>query len=442
MKVLVIWPPHIPSYFNAGHHTPLYMTAGHLRRQPAVEQVDVRDTGVLNTHWKAVGDLLYQGRYDVIAMMNDFDAVDGFERFTAYARELSPHSRLITFGRLSSMNPGFFQRYGLDAIVQSGDYEPGVAHYVASLAAGTSGTALPGVAVREGDRWIPPSREGDSLPSDQWTLPDVREIPYDHYDRLYARDEDKFCGIPFRRELVVPAARGCPIGCEFCEVHEIFGLRERRLSVDDTVAYIETSMRALTFEYVAFYAPTFTLDKRWVRDLCGRFLKGPVSPRWKCATTVHHVDKDLVELMGRAGCVRISVGLETLEPDGHGALPRAKRVHEERFRELAAQCARAGIELNAFVIVGLPGTGAEGAARTRALVGEVGARFRPTMYTRLHDMTPAMTPLEISRYNRQLIADPGRAPDEGLYDFLFGQETRVTSVYERIPVASSARSEE
>ncbi|SDF98744.1 Radical SAM superfamily protein [Sinosporangium album] len=441
MKVLVVWPPHVPSYFNAGHHTPLYMTAGYLRAQPYVERVDVRDAGVLNTHWKAIGDLLYQGRYDVIAMMNDFDAVDGFERFTAYARELSPDSRLITFGRLSSMNPGFFQRYGLDAIVQSGDYEPGVAHYLASLAAGTPHTALPGVAVRHGERWVPPAREGDALPSAEWVLPDVREIPYEHYDRLYARDEDKFCGIPFRRELVVPAARGCPVGCEFCEVHEIFGLRERRLSVDATVAYIEESTRALPFEYVAFYAPTFTLDKRWVRELCNRFLAGPVSPRWKCATTVHHLDADLVELMGAAGCVRISVGLETLEPDGHGALPRTKRIHEERFRDLAEQCAKAGIELNAFVIVGLPGTGAEGARRTRTLVGEVGARFRPTMYTRLHDMKPTMTPLEVSRYNRHLIAEPGGADDDGLYEFLFGRETRVTSVYERIPSVADRSAE-
>lgn len=436
MRILVIWPPHVPSYFNAGHHTPLYMTAGHLRRLPSVDRVDVKDAGVFNTHWKAIGDLLHQGRYDVIAMMNDFDAVDGFERFTAYARELSPDSRLLTFGRLSSMNPGFFQRYGLDAVVQSGDYETGVAHYVTALAAGTPHAPLPGVAVRDGDQWKPPARGGDSLSPDQWTLPDVEEIPYEHYDRLYARDEDKFCGIPFRRELVVPTARGCPIGCEFCEVHEIFGLRERRLSVEAAVAYIEESLRALPFEYVSFYAPTFTLDKRWVRELCARFLAGPVSPRWKCATTVHHLDADLVDLMGRAGCVRISVGLETLEPDGHGSLPRAKRIEEGRFEALAEQCTRAGIELNAFVIIGLPGTGAEGARRTRELVEKTGARFRPTMYTRLHDMTPSMQPLEISRYNRQLIADPHHGPDDGLYDFLFGHEGRVTSVYERIPVAA------
>ncbi|MFE7277011.1 B12-binding domain-containing radical SAM protein [Streptomyces sp. NPDC057623] len=434
MKVLVIWPPHVPSYFNAGHHTPAFMTAGHLRRDPRVTRVDVRDAGVLNMNWKAVGDLLFQGDYDVVAVMNDFDAVDGLERFIAYTRELSPRSRLVTFGRLSSMNPGYFKRYDLDAIVQSGDYECGVAHVVDAVAGGWPAGPLPGVAVRAAGQWHDPRQPGGSLPAEDWTLPDVDEIPYAAYDRLYARDDHKFCGIPFRRELVVPAARGCPIGCDFCEVPSIFGLKERRLSVDRVIEYIETAFARHPFEYVAFYAPTFTLDRRWVKELCERFQQGSLRPRWKCATTIHHLSEELVTLMGASGCVRISVGLETLEPDSQGNLPRAKQIEDEKFRTLAGWCEHAGIELNAFVIVGLPGTTPAGVARTIEVARRTGARVRPTMYTPYHGMPATLSPLEISRYNRQLVAEPG---DPGTmrewYEFLFGAEDRLTKVYEAIP---------
>ncbi|AUG78267.1 Putative radical SAM protein [Kitasatospora sp. MMS16-BH015] len=440
MKVLVIWPPHVPSYFNAGHHTPAFMTAGHLRRDPRVSRVDVVDAGVLNMNWKAVGDLLFQGDYQVVAVMNDFDAVDGLERFLTYVRELSPQSTVVTFGRLSSMNPGHFTRYDLDAIVQSGDYECGVAHVVSAVAEGGLAEALPGVAVRVGTEWLVPRQVGETLPAEEWTLPDVAEIPYAAHDRLYFNDDHKFCGIPFRRELVVPAARGCPVNCDFCEVPAIFGLRERRLSVDRVVEYIEQAYAQLPFEYVAFYAPTFTLDKRWVRELCERFIEGPVQPRWKCATTVHHLTEELVTLMGRAGCVRISVGLETLETDAQGTLPRAKHIEDDRFRTVARWCEQAGIELNAFVIVGLPGTTPAGVARTVATAREVGARVRPTMYTPYHAMSPALSTAEISRYNRQLIAEPGSGdPVEAerraaWYAFMFGAERRLTTVYESVPL--------
>jgi hypothetical protein len=151
---------------------------------------------------------------------------------------------------------------------------------------------------------------------------------------------------------------------------------------------------------------------------------------------VHHLDEELVGLMGRSGCVRVSVGLETLEPEGHGALPRAKRVHEERFRELGAWCAAAGVELNAFVIVGLPGTTAAGVAWTREVAHEVGARFRPTVYTPFEQLTPSMTLEEVAAYNRQLLPPGTCPPDEDpieLYRFVFGREDRLTEVYNRIP---------
>lgn len=448
--VLLIWPPHVPSYFNAGHHSPLYMVAGHLRHMPQTGRVDTCEAGTLSMNWKGIGDLLYQGHYDVIAVMNDFDAVDGLARFAEYVRALSPSSRMITFGRLSSLNPVFFRRFDLDAVVQSGDYECGVAQYVAACSAPRSEDArtagLPGVAVRHGDDWLEPDGHGDRLPPERWVLPDIDEIPYQDYDRFYSRDEYKFCGIPFRRELVVPAARGCPVGCEFCEVPEIFGLRERRLPVDTVIDYIHDSYARHPFEYVAFYAPTFTLDWQWVRELCQRFIEGPVSPQWKCATTVHHLSEDLITLMGRAGCVRISVGLETLEEEGQGGLPRNKRIEAERFRSLAQWCTAAGIELNAFIIVGLPGTSVEGTARTIELARSLGARIRPTMYTPYREMTGRMTTQQVARFNRQLITpEPaldaaggdraaGRHTEaDARYAFLFGPEDRLTSVYERIP---------
>lgn len=435
MRVLVIWPPHVPSYFNAGHHTPLYMTAGYLRRQPEVETVTVVEAGLLNMNWKAVGDLLHQGRHDVIAIMNDIDAVDGVERFIRYARALSPDSRLVTFGRLSSMLPGCFTGLDLDAVVTSGDVEAGVVEYVRALAAGGPTGGLPGTAVRVAGEWFQQSVPGPMLPAEEWALPDVREIPYEHYDQLYAQDTHKFCGIPFRRELVVPVARGCPIGCEYCEVHQIAGLRERRLSVSSALAYIDASKAISSFEYVAFYAPTFTLNRKWVRELADALLARPEPLRWKCATTVHHLDEELVALMGKSGCVRISVGLETLEPEGHGALPRAKRIHEEQFLELGRWCREAGIELNAFVIVGLPGTSSAGVERTREVVQAAGARFRPTVYTPFEQMAPTLTPAEVSHYNRQLLPPGLEIADDPaeLYGFVFGEERRVTTVYERIP---------
>jgi radical SAM superfamily enzyme YgiQ (UPF0313 family) len=434
MKVLMVWPPHVPSYFNAGHHTPLYMTAGYLRRIEGVESLSVIEAGVLNMNWKAMGDALYQNAFDVIAVMNDIDAVDGLERFIYYARSLSPKCRIITFGRLSSLNGMLFRNFDLDAIVMSGDYECGVAEYVTHLRRGALDGGLPGTAVRIGGTWHEPCGHGEVLPPEDWVLPDVGEIPYRWYDNLYADDAHKFCGIPQRRELVVPVARGCPIGCSFCDVPSVFGLKERRISVARAINYIRESRARSPFEYVAFYAPTFTLDKGWVRELAHSLMNSGERLHWKCATTVHHLDRDLVALMGESGCVRISVGLETLEPSARGTLPRAKQIHEEKFRALAEWCRPSGVELNAFVIVGLPGTTTAGIARTRAVVAECGARFRPTVYTPFEELR-ADRPGDLNRFNRQILpssATKENADAADLYRFVFGIDDRLTAVQEKI----------
>lgn len=435
-RALVIWPPQVLSYFNAGHHLLLYSVAGYLRERAGFA-VDVVDGSVESSTWKEIGDRLHQGDYDVIAIANDLDGVDGLSRMISYARELSPRSRLVTFGRLSGMRPDLFTRFDLDGIVGSGDYEPAVAAFGELTRLGWApDRPIAGVHLRTDDGWRKPDAPGSFLPSEQWVLPDVREIPYHCYDWLYRDDQNKFCGIPGRMELVVPAARGCPVGCDFCEVPAVFGKPDRRLTVSRTLSYIEQSFASLPFEYVAFYAPTFTINRRWVTSLCDELVRRGSPYPWKCATTVHHLDESLVRLMGSSGCVRISVGLETLEVEAHPGMPRIKHKDDNDIGDLAGWCTDAGIELNCFVVVGLPGTTIAGAEATIARVRELGARVRPTIYAPHEQLSAELGVEEISLHNRQILRDGTiSVPDERrrAYDIVFGEELRKTQVGKRVP---------
>jgi len=432
LRILVIAPPSVPSYFNAGHHLPVFEVSAYLRRLPTPLVVKAIDASALSVTWKDVADLLVNQHFNIIAIMNDFDTLDGFARFVHYARALSRTSYLITFGRLSQQIPAFFERYDLDAIVTSGDYEAGVAGYIQWLSQ-VQGNP-PGIAIRRGVGWEQPSQNGLMLSPDEWVLPDIDEIPYAAYDRLYLRDQNKFCGIPERRELVVPVARGCPIRCFFCEVWRREGLRERRLPVSRVLSYIEEAFSSAPFEYVSMYAPTFTLNKKWVKELCNELIIRGARYPWKCSTTLHHLDEALVELMAQSGCIRISVGLETLDPGGRDTLPQIKQVEGERFEAISSWCQQSGIELNCLVIVGLPGTTVEGAKYTMAYVREKGARVRPTIYTPYDQLRPEMDEGDVIAFNRQLFTNAASLGDSAeLYQLVFSEEPTSTRVMEMIP---------
>jgi radical SAM superfamily enzyme YgiQ (UPF0313 family) len=399
MRVLVVRPPEVPTYFNAGHHLPVFLVSQYLRQQAPDWTVDALDAGALNVTWKELGARIWRGGYDVIACMNDLDQGPVMDDLVGSARALSPNARLVTFGRLGARLPGHFERYDLDGIVTDGDYEAGVLAFCRWLRDPDS--PRPGIAVRSAGRWLPADASGRLLPVDEWALPDVGEIPYGAYDRLYQRDDNRFCGLPGRRELVVPVARGCPIGCGFCEVWQREGRRERRLPVERVVDYILTAYRTAPFDYVSMYAPTFTLRRAWVLGLCDALDACGLGVVWKCTTTVEHLDEPLVARMAATGCTRVSVGVETLEPRPLSLMPAQKHDDGRRIAEVAVWCERHGIELNCFVILGLPGATVGGTESTVRRLRAQGARVRPMFFVDYAGMDPAMDERQIAAFNRR-----------------------------------------
>ncbi len=366
--------------------------------------VVTRDFGALQATWRTVCRLLVADDFDLIAVFNDFDAIDGIERFLHYCRELQPQARLLTFGRASRLRPQLFTGLLFDAIAWSGDYEDAVGSYVDHL---VDGLPTRGVMLRTGPETFEKGAPGAFLPAPRWSLPDVREIPYDAYERLYSDDLDKFCGIPDRRELVVPLARGCPVGCAFCDVPKQQGSADRRLSVQRTLDYIESSLSHRPFDYVSFYAPTFTLRRRWVEEFCEATRDRLPALRWKCVTTLGHLNEGLLRTMAEAGCVRVSVGLETTHlPTAREHLPGAKAATLGRFEEVSEWCLRADIELNCFVMLGMLGEPLAHARTALDQALEAGHRVRPTLYTD-YQALPVEGPVNaLATANRQLL-QPG-----------------------------------
>ena len=432
-KVLVISQPCVLGYFNAGHHISLYEVSAHLRKS-GCEVTAIDASATLGFTWKDVPQILLKNKFDIVAVFNDFDVVEVFSRFVEYVREFSPQSKIVTFGRLSSLLPDYYKQFDVDAVVSSGDYEPGVSGFLDYI----NGSNRPsGVTVRENGQWIDPDDKGLMPPASDWVLPDVKEVPYESYNALYSNDLRRFCGIPERMELVVPVARGCTVKCNFCEIWPREGLKERRISVERTIAYIKESFDQLPFEYVSFYAPTFTLNKSWVRKLCSAMKDHNVLHPWKCTTTQFHLDRDLVRAMADAKCFRISVGIETFETGALSVLPKYKHEARIQFDKIYGWCQEFGIELNCFVVVGLPGTTVNGTKATFEYLSKEGIRIRPSIYSNYGLLRPDMTEHEMVHFlGRHILPeDPGFSPDERmrLYQLAFVTE-KTTSATINIPV--------
>ena len=112
------------------------------------------------------------------------------------------------------------------------------------------------------------------------------------------------------------------------------------------------------------YADLFTVNREQVIGLCNGLIEAGVRVRWTCNSRVDFVDKEMLELMARAGCYYIAWGLESGNKE---ILAHARKgVDPERARQSLAWSRGAGIKNWGYFIIGLPGETVETIKQTIA----------------------------------------------------------------------------
>ncbi len=266
---------------------------------------------------------------------------------------LRPGLPIAAYGRLSED----FARKALDraphlSAILWGEPEHVVGPAADALAAGRSLEGVPGTIVRKPDGYVvgmapPTDAEGWRVPA--WDLLPVHLYPFSPHQQ--------------EREPVFPvlASRGCPYPCFYCEV------RAQPKYASRPVEHVVEEIRALHARFGArsfFLAdPTFAVDRNWGLEFC-RLLRErcPQGVRWSCMSRTDRVDEELLQAMADAGCWNILFGIESLNQAAlHGA---TKNLDPKSVEPAIIAAQRAGIEVIASIMIGLPGDTPSGFART------------------------------------------------------------------------------
>jgi B12-binding domain/radical SAM domain protein of rhizo-twelve system len=123
----------------------------------------------------------------------------------------------------------------------------------------------------------------------------------------------------------VEASRGCPYHCTFC-AKDNFRNAYRRRPAESVLAEVD-ALQKQGVEYVYFIDEIFLPNEPLLRGLIGRGLKFGVQTRidlWKPA---------MLELLGRAGCVSVEAGVESLTPQGRDALDKRCKLSTDELAE-------------------------------------------------------------------------------------------------------------
>ena len=166
---------------------------------------------------------------------------------------------------------------------------------------------------------------------------------------------------------------GCPANCTFCATKKLWprGLRSR--SPRNILDEIKQIKETYGVQNITILDDTFTIPKSRVRELCTRILEEKLSISWTCATRANAIDKPLIRLMKEAGCIKVSIGVESGSENILKTIQ--KGVTKKRIREAACLLNESKMLWTGFFLMGLPHEKKEDTLETLRFLKELNPPF-------------------------------------------------------------------
>ena len=196
----------------------------------------------------------------------------------------------------------------------------------------------------------------------------LSELPFPAW-HLYdlSKYQKRIHGTDFRAVGVI-SARGCPNLCTFCcnaaFSKSMLRLRDPKNFVDE----LEFLNKKYDFQGFNFWDDTLTVSKNHVKNICKEILDRKLDLKWYARARVNTVDKEIINIMRKAGCTRISFGIESGSPRMLKEIK--KNITLEQARKAVRLSSEAGMIVSLNFIVNLPTETIEDLKMTASLIKE------------------------------------------------------------------------
>ena len=222
-------------------------------------------------------------------------------------------------------------------------------------------TKVPGVACRAGEG----EGEGGATTFNPAGL--LRDIDEVHYPARRSSHYERYSSVLAAHNpvTVMITSRGCPFSCIFCNR---MGRQYRCHSAGYVLGEIEEII-GLGIKEVFIHDDTFTLNRKRVVDICEGIISRGYRVSWEARTRADCVDEELLSLMKRAGCTRLSFGVES------GSEKVLKKMNKDmdlkRVEDVFRWCRKEGITTLADFIFGNMDEEADDMEKTLDLVKRI-----------------------------------------------------------------------
>lgn len=232
------------------------------------------------------------------------------------------------------------------------------------LADGDAPSGIAGLAWRQsGECFVNP---------DRLKIEDLDTLPFPAYEKISAFPR-KYRLPPFSYEKVpgasISTSRGCVYKCDYCD-RSVFQRGFRYNSAEYTYEHLKLLRTRFGVLHINIYDDLFTLNRTRVMELCEKLSKDPLGIDFNCAVRIGHTDDELLTALKAAGCMMVSIGVESGDPELLKTLKSGVALAE--VQETVAAIQRHGLRAKGLFMAGVIGETRESFQRTSDFIISLG----------------------------------------------------------------------
>ncbi|MBF0318144.1 MAG: radical SAM protein, partial [Nitrospirae bacterium] len=173
------------------------------------------------------------------------------------------------------------------------------------------------------------------------------DIPFPDRQNVLYRET-----IDFKSLGSMIVSRGCPFRCTFCSSRNFWDKKVRLRSPENVIREITFLQNTYGTRHIMFWDDSFTINRKVIEKYCRSIIDSRLKISWKTATRADLIDEELLDLMKKAGCVKLEIGVES----GSERIKKMinKDVSNDDILRAFALLRKKGIGSGAFFMAGFP----------------------------------------------------------------------------------------
>lgn len=305
--------------------------------------------------WKEVREVIKDVKPDFIGIKMYTGTFKSAQHVAEIAKESNPAMKIIVGGTHPTLDPIGTIKTGYYDYVVRGEGE----YTVLDIVSGVDVRQIKGITFKDKDGAIINNE-------DRGFVEELDSLPFPERDKLYSGNGKIDVG-------AIITSRGCPFQCTYCASSQIWDKKVRYRGVDNVLEELEYMVKCKGVSLIRFQDDTFTLNKKRAIEILEGILSKGLKIKWTCDTRIDKLDKEILQVMKKSGCIRVKVGVESGSDE---VLKRIKKgLSVEQIRKAVEMIKEVGIPLTVYFMIGFPGETDDDVRKTIRFADEIKADY-------------------------------------------------------------------